>query len=243
VGGPQRLLGLAERAFGASAAVGAPPENVAEILRQKSQELFDAVSSGSASVWERTLDPAARYTDEEGNVFTKAQMVAQTKPLPEGVSGTIQVTDFVATLHGNVAVTNYVADEHEDFHGHALHCRYRETDTWKKTPKGWRLIASQVLALRTDPPAVQLTAAQREEYCGRYELTPAITYEIRCKGDALEGEQTGRKTEPLRAEAPDVLFVPGRPRYRKVFQRAPDGRVTAFAERREAWDVVWKRLP
>jgi hypothetical protein len=47
----------------------------------------------------------------------------------------------------------------------------------------------------------------------------------------------------LKAEAPDVLFVPGQTRYRKVFLRGSDGRVTGFAERREAWDIVWKRLP
>ncbi|HEY7633933.1 MAG TPA: hypothetical protein VH763_00190 [Gemmatimonadales bacterium] len=57
------------------------------------------------------------------------------------------------------------------------------------------------------------------------------------------GQQTGRSPESLRAEAPDVLFVPGQPRYRKVFQRDPGGRITGFAERREARDIVWTRRP
>jgi len=35
--------------------------------------------------------------------------------------------------------------------------------------------------------------------------------------------------------------VPGRPRYRKVFRRDSAGGITDFAERREAWDLVWKR--
>jgi uncharacterized protein DUF4440 len=213
------------------------------VLRRQTQELMDAVTYGKAAVWERLLDEKARYTDEEGNVSTKAQMVAQTKPLPAGVSGTIAVTDFVATLHGDVAVTTWVADEHESYHGHELHCRYRTTDTWKRTPDGWRLIGSQVLALRTDPPAMPLPAARRAEYCGRYALTPEIAYEIRCGGDELEGQQTGRKAEELKAEAPDVLFVPGKPRYRKIFERGADGKITGFAERREAWDLVWKRVP
>jgi hypothetical protein len=38
-----------------------------------------------------------------------------------------------------------------------------------------------------------------------------------------------------------MFFVPGRPRLRTVFQRGPDGRITGFVERRESWDVVWKR--
>jgi len=216
-------------------------DNVPEVLRRQTQELLDAISMGSAAVWDRYLDEDLRYVDESGKVLTKKQMVEGTKPLPEGVSGTIVVTEFDVAMHGSVAVATYVNDENEDFHGHKLHCQYRTTDTWLKTAKGWRLIAAQVLALRTDPPAVALAPALAGEYCGRYALTSAIAYEIRCTGDILEGQQTGRKPEPLRAEAPDVLFVPGRPRYRYVFLRGADGKITGLAQRREAWDLVWKR--
>lgn len=218
-----------------------PSEDAAEVLRRQTQEMVDAISSGGAAVWQRYLDDKAVYTAEDGSVSTKAQMVEQVKPLPEGVSGNLKVIDFKATVHGTAAVTNYVIDEYEVYHGHKLHCQYRTTDTWLKTPAGWRLIAAQVLALRTDPPAVQLTPQQMETYVGRYALTPEIAYEIRLKDGALEGQQTGRKAEPLRAEAADVLFVPGKPRYRKVFQRGSDGHVTGFAERREAWDLEWIR--
>ena len=217
-------------------------ENVPDALRRQTQELLDAITAGSAAVWDKYLDAGARYIDESGNVMTKKEMVEDIKPLPEGVSGTIQVTQFDVVLHGDVAVATYVDDENEDFHGHRLHCQYRTTDTWMKTPKGWRLIAGQVLALRADPPSVPLTPSLRSEYCGKYALTPTIVYEIRCNGEALEGRQTGRKAEELRAEAPDVLFVPGRPRYRYVFLRGADGKVTGFAQRREAWDLVWKRV-
>jgi len=212
---------------------------VSAVLQRQTQELMDAITYGKADVWERYLDPKAVYTTEDGTIQTKAQMVEGTKPLAEGVSGTIRVTDFQATVHGPVAVTNYVSDEHENYHGHKLHCQYRSTDTWLQTPAGWRLIASQVLAVRTDPPAVPFTARQLEEYVGRYSLTPTITYEIRRQGDGLEGQQSGRQAEPLKLEAPDVLFVPGKTRYRKIFQRAADGRITGFAERREAWDLDW----
>lgn len=218
-------------------------EDVAETLRRQTQELIDAVTSGSAAVWDRYLEEKAVYTAEDGTVSTKAQMVEQVRPLPAGVSGNLEVIDFKATLHGPVAVTNYVIDEDEVYHGHKLHCQYRTTDTWLKTPAGWRLIAGQVLALRTDPPAVPLTPQQMEQYVGRYALTPTISYEIRLKDGGLEGQQTGRKAEPLKAEVADVLFVPGKPRYRKVFSRGSDGRITGFAERREAWDLNWTRMP
>ncbi|HTG34924.1 MAG TPA: nuclear transport factor 2 family protein [Thermoanaerobaculia bacterium] len=227
-----------------SAATAMPAsEDAGAVLHRQTQELMDAITHGSAAVWDRYLDAKAIYTAEDGTLQTKAQMVEGTKPLPAGVSGNIKVIGFKATVHGPVAITNYVSDEHEDYHGHKLHCQYRTTDTWLKTPAGWRLVAGQLLALRTDPPAVPFTSRQMNEYVGRYALTPAITYEIRRQGDGLVGQQSGRQAEPLKAEAPDVLFVPGKTRYRKIFKRAPDGHVTGFAERREAWDIDWKRLP
>jgi hypothetical protein len=58
-----------------------------------------------------------------------------------------------------VAIATYVDDEYETYHGHKLHCQYRNTDTWQKTGGRWRLIASQVMALGTDPPSIALPAS------------------------------------------------------------------------------------
>jgi hypothetical protein len=38
-----------------------------------------------------------------------------------------------------------------------------------------------------------------------------------------------------------VLFVPNRPRYRYILLRDAAGKITGLAQRREAWDIVWKR--
>ena len=214
---------------------------VASTLREQAQALLDAVTAGDASVWERLLHEDCVYTSEEGEVFGKKKMVEQVKPLPAGVSGVLRVVDFEARVTGATAIATYVSDEHEDYHGQKLHCRYRSTDTWLKTPAGWRLLASQVLALRTDPPATEVADGKAEEYSGSYALAPGIDFEIRRKGTNLEGQQTGRPAREFRLEAPDVLFSPGRPRYRYVFQRGPGGKITGFAERREAWDLVWTK--
>ena len=219
----------------------ATAEDVRAILEKQTRELADAISAGRAGVWDRYLDPDVRYVDETGAVLTKKDMVEQMKPLPAGVSGTIRVTEFDVAAHGDVAVATYVNDESENFHGHALHCRYRTTETWKETTDGWRLIAGQVLALREDPPAVALSPARLREYEGRYVLAPGIEYVMHAADGKLEGQQTGRKPETLLAEAPDVLFVPGKPRYRYVILRDADGRIVGFAQRREAWDLVWNR--
>lgn len=217
-------------------------EAVTDVLRRQTQELFDALGNGRKAVWERYLDPEVRYVDESGAVAGKKEMVDGVRALPAGVSGTIRVTDYDARVHGGLAVATWVADETETYHGRALHCRYRTTDTWKKTPEGWRLVAAQVLAMREDPPAVPLAPALRAQYAGRYALTDGLAYEIRATpAGGLEGVQDGRKAEELRAEAPDVLFVPGKPRYRYLIRRDASGKVDALIQRREAWDLVWDR--
>ena len=217
-------------------------QDVPQLLQRQTQELLNAITSGSAAVWERYLDDAVQVTAEDGKLSGKAEMVKDIRPLAAGVSGRIDVTDFHATVHGSVAVTTYISDEHESYHGQQLHCQYRTTDTWLQRDGQWRLIASQVLALKTDPPAVPLSDAQLASYAGKYLLGDGITYEIRVANGKLEGQRNGRAAEPLLAEAADVLFVPGSPRYRKLFHRDGDGRVTGFAERREAWDLTWTRI-
>jgi hypothetical protein len=46
----------------------------------------------------------------------------------------------------------------------------------------------------------------------------------------------------LKAEAGDVLFIPGDVYLRKVFQRDTRGHVTGFIDRRESIDRIWTRV-
>jgi len=45
----------------------------------------------------------------------------------------------------------------------------------------------------------------------------------------------------IKAELADVLFTPGAPRSRKIFERDAKGSVTGFLSRREERDVVFER--
>jgi hypothetical protein len=217
-------------------------DNLSSILRRQTQEMLDASTPGTSPVWDKYLDAGLLYTDEQGDVMSKSQVLREIKPLPEGVSVTIKAIDFRVSRKGSLAITSHLDDEHESYHGHDLHCQYRTTDTWLKVGDQWKLIGSHVLALRADPPSVQLTHQQGDEYTGRYRLSPTVIYEIRNKEGALEGERTGGAAEPLLAEVADMLFVPGKPRIRKVFLRGADGRITGFVDRREAWDLTWTRV-
>jgi hypothetical protein len=194
-------------------------------------------------VWDRSLDPGVVDLSEAGDVETKASLIAQLKPLPAGISGHIAMSRFDVKQFGDVAIVLHVDEESEDYFGHPIHAQYMTTATWRLGPDGWKMIASQVYASLVDPPAIELPAGQLDEYVGAYRLTQEIQYTIRRDGDHLVGERTGRPPQSLRVEARDVLFVPGQPRSRKVFLRDAAGKVTRFADRREARDIVWTREP
>jgi hypothetical protein len=227
----------------ASTAAVRAPGNTEAVLRAQTQEMLDAIAVGHVAVWERYLDPRIVYVSEAGEVEGRAQLLAELKPLPAGISGNIAIGRFEVRLHGDTAVVLHVDEEDENYFGHAIHAQYLNTATWRLGADGWKLIAMQVLATLLDPPAIALPATQLDDYAGTYQLTDAIRYTIRRDGDRLVGERTGRPPQELRVEARDVVFVPGQPRSRKIFQRDASGRITGFADRREARDVVWARLP
>ncbi len=139
------LLALGMRPASASDA------NVAAVLQKQTQELMDAVTFGKADVWRRYLDAEVIYSAEDGSVKNKEQLIGEITSLPQGISGELKVTQFKSVRQGRVAVTSYVAEEEEGYYGQSLHARYRSTDTWIETPAGWRLLASQLLAIGRDP--------------------------------------------------------------------------------------------
>jgi hypothetical protein len=193
-------------------------------------------------VWDRLLDPDIVYLSEAGEVEDKARLLAELVPLPNGVSGHIEIGKLTVAQHGDVAVVFHTDEETEDYFGHVLHAQYLNTATWRFADGGWKLIAQQVYASLLDPPAIALPPAQLDDYVGTYALTDAIHYTIRRDGDHLVGQRDGRPPQVLQVEARDVMFVAGQPRSRKIFGRDATGKVTQFADRREARDVVWPRL-
>jgi Domain of unknown function (DUF4440) len=225
---------------GASTPMPSDAEVAAE-LRANTQAMLDAIAPGDASIWNRLLDDAAIQIDENNIVRNKAQILAEFKPLPAGLVGHLKVDDFRMVRRDRVAVVTHEDDEYLDYHGQIIRSRFRMTDTWVQHPDGWRELGSQVLAVLKDPPAQRLPANILCQYAGRYRMTPAIVGSLRCRGDELIFTQTGRPDRYFRAELTDVFFEPGAPRTRRIFSRDAAGRITGFADRREARDIVWKR--
>jgi hypothetical protein len=212
-----------------------------QMLKAKMQALMDAVAPGNKAPWVSTLDPRYVSTDETGEIADYNETIAQIVPLPKGSSGTIAVTEWKATIFGDCAVSTEVDDEHENFHGQNIHALYRATATWTKSSGDWKLIAMQTMALRQDPPAVELPGALLDSYIGRYRVGPGYTYTISQSDGRLYGTTNDGRPAELRAEIADVLFTPGQPRTRKIFRRDAAGKVTGFVSRREERDVLFTK--
>jgi regulator of sigma D len=211
-------------------------------LRQRTQELLDAVAPGRVDVWRRLLHERMIHVDEQGIVRTKSELLAEIQPLPTGLEGTLQIATFQVQLHGDVAVATHEERETLMYFGQKLDSRFRTTDTWLRTSEGWRLIAAQVLAVPADPPAIRLDTKTLCAYEGVFALTADITATVSCRDGELVAERQGRPPAIYRPETDDVFFSPGQPRTRRIFQRDSTGTITGFVDRREGHDIVWRRI-
>ena len=211
------------------------------LLRAKDQALLDAIAPGDRSVWEQALATDAVYVDENGVVLDRAAFLKQLEPLPAGASGSLRITYYAARILGDLATVIHTDDEQENYHGQTLQSRYLTTETWRRDDGEWKLYLVHVYAVPKDPPAITLPPKELEQYVGRYSAAPDLVYVIRSDGQQLMGGRPGSTMKPLKVEVRDVLFIPGQPRIRKIFQRDAKGKVTGFVDRRESWDLVWKK--
>jgi hypothetical protein len=213
------------------------------LITTQMQEMADAVAPGNAAVWDKYLDARVIYAEEDDSWKDKAWMLKEIKPLPKGLGGTIRIELLSWREDGNVAVALFRQNETEHYFGQTIYAKYLTNTTWKKRADGWKLIAAQVLAEKTDPPAIALSTGQLTQYAGTYRLKDSEpTYTLALMNGRLSGVRNGRKPAIWNAETADVFFVKGDPRIRKIFQRDASGKITGFVERRESWDIAWIRV-
>ena len=217
------------------------PDQTTELLRAKDQMLLDALAPGNRKVWDQALAADAVYVDENGVVMDRDQYLKQLLPLPPGSSGSLQITTYTAHVSGDLATVVHTDDEQENYHGQMLFARYLTTETWRHEAGEWKLHLVHVYAVLKDPPAISLPSESMQQYVGRYVAASDLVYVIEWDAKQLMGGRQGGAMKPLKIEVRDVLFVPGEPRIRKIFQRDAAGKIAGFVDRRESLDVVWQR--
>ena len=216
-------------------------DNRAQIT-QYEQELSDAITNGAPAVWEKYLDPNVIYAEEDDSYKGKDGMIREIRPLPPGLGGGIKVELLSYHEDGDTAVALFRQHEIERYYGQTIHASYLLSTVWKKRADGWRQIAGQVLAEKTDAPSIALPVSDLQKFAGIYKLKDSEpTYTITLTDGKLMGGRTGKAPSEWYAETRDVFFIKGDPRIRKIFQYDATGRVTGFIERRESWDIVWNK--
>ncbi|MEQ1808425.1 MAG: nuclear transport factor 2 family protein [Terricaulis sp.] len=203
--------------------------------------MLDAVAVGDVAVWRTYVDATALHVDEAGTPRTREELLTEMHPLPPGLVGRLQVASMRIERGDGFAVVTHEDHEELNYFGQHLTGRYRTTDTWRRTQQGWKIIATQVLALPDDPPVARGALEESCPYEGVYALTDAQQLAIRCSGNALISERPDRPAAAYRPELRDVFFMPGQPRTRRIFIRDESGVVVAFVDRREGHDIRWER--
>ena len=212
------------------------------LITQYEQELADAVTAGYPAVWDKYLDPEVIYAEEDDSHKGKAEMVKEIRPLPKGLGGEIKIALLSYHQDGDTAVALFRQIETEYYYGQTIHANYLTNTVWKKRADGWKQIAGQVLAEKTDPPSIARPAADLQKFTGTYKLKDSEPIYVLTVADGkLMGTRNGRPAAEWKAETRDVFFIPGDNRIRKIFQYDANGKVTGFIERRESWDIVWEK--
>ncbi len=220
----------------------APVSNATtDLLRSQDQALLDAIAPGDLKVWDDVLAPDAVYVDENGTIMDRAEFLKELTPLPAGASGNIKIASYVSHISGDLAIVVHTDDEQENYHGQQLTASYLMTETWRRDKGQWKLYLVHAYAVQKDPPKLSLPTNVLEQYAGRYSGGSDLVYLIQWDGKQLTGGRPGGSRKPLEVEIRDVLFVPGQPRTRKIFQRDAGGKITGFVDRREGEDIVWHR--
>lgn len=233
---------LAVAVYATLAAAPAFADDRAVITRQM-QQMSDSLVPGDTKPWVNYVDPQVIFAEEDGSFKGKDGLVKEIAPMPKGLGGEIKVELLAYSEDGDTAVAQFRQHETERYYGQTIHASYLTNTTWKKRADGWKLIAGESLAERTDPPAIILPAATLAKFAGTYRLKNSEpTYTLTVDGGKLRGARTGRKSSEWKAETRDVFYIPGDNRIRKIFQYDASGKVTGFIERRESWDLVWEKV-
>jgi len=178
-------------------------------LSRRTQELFDSVSAGDKTPWQKYFADDAMYFDEKGRNMNKAALVADISPLPKGYSGSIRLGKVQSHIDGNVAIMSYDLDENESIFGQDLTARYHATDTWMFRNGQWQIVAGQVLRYYEDPAPGSVDSRRLAAYAGTYELSPGNALTVSSDGKQLFRQLGDRPKEALIPETGDIFFRKG----------------------------------
>ena len=208
-------------------------------LVSKSQALLDAVAIGDKATWNKILAADGLFIDEEGQVRSKAQVIAEIVPLPAGVTGRMTIVNPKIAKSGDVAVLTYDAMETEVVSGQTLNSHYHQTDIYRQISHQWFLFGSHASILPAEAAPVG-PPAPLADFAGIYSLG-ASHLEVTVENDTLVTLRDDRKDQLIPIGG-DHFIRKGRPRDERIFVRNTIGAVIGFVDRRDNEDLRWTKV-
>ena len=240
---PLRKTALALAAtLAASPALAETDADVQTKLVALTQELMDALIPGKADAWQRILADDAIIIDEFGRIQTKKDAVDSVHPFPKGFSGTIEIRDPSARVHGDTAVLKGEMYEKEGVFDQSLVVRYIFANTFVRQNGEWKLVAAIDVTLPTEPPKLAVAGLVPGDYPGTYAYGPGRAWSVVAENGALYyTTKPGGPHTSLDAIGKDVFMTGGDERNLAIFRRDASGHIVELIERRKFNDLHMKR--
>lgn len=119
----------------------AAAQSVEQQLKKLEIQWADAEVKKDVAPLNRLLADDFTNTDPEGEVFTKAQVMADLKS-GEDIVSSYAYSDMKVRVYGDTAVVTYVEKAKETYKGRDVSGTSRWTDTWVKRGGSWQCVAS-----------------------------------------------------------------------------------------------------
>jgi hypothetical protein len=187
--------------------------------------------------WSRYVADDCIFSDDDGNLTTKAKMIDHDKTYnwPIEYDHSVNFRDYIVHVYGNTAVINLRFTVHEQFTDSDIITEMRGTETYVKQDGSWLLVARQwgPLPVNLRKPVAVDTSVYKD-YIGQYQWRPLDDVETITVKDGKLWSQVGKEAEqeyfPL---GPETFFVKD-DLGSFTFVRDAQGHVTGYTYHR--WD-------
>lgn len=218
-----------------------PADADVEWFQKTEQALMDAVAAGDKATWEGVLDDSFMMTSEEGQVTTKEHLLKDLRPLPKGLTGSIAVRELTVQQMPGFAVVRYLADETETVFGQGMSVKYRATDTFRRADAGWKMVASHVSVVTSDPPAQKVDMRSWPDLVGDYQLRPdGWIFHVVLRNGQLYGGRSRANLRLLIPLAPEAFVAEGS-LGEWIFVRGESGKTSHVVNLRKFAPLVWTK--